>query len=79
MAGLEQSGYTRLYVLTSVRLARALLRVQVGFSEDAHKPEETGVWDLPGDCIPSWNWPVLPSMLGALSIALTSAAARLGC
>lgn len=62
MAGLELSGYTRLNVLISVRLAWALLRVQVGFSEDAQKPEETGVWDLPGDSMSSWNWPVLPSM-----------------
>lgn len=47
--------------LISARPAWVLLRVQEGFSE-AHKAEETRVWDFPGGRISSWNWPVLPSM-----------------
>lgn len=47
--------------LISARLAWVLLRVQGGFSE-AHKLEETRVWDFPGGCIFPGNWPVLPSM-----------------
>lgn len=61
LVGLEQSiqGYISLFLPGPPRL---FSEFQIGFSEEAYKSEETRVWGLPGDCVSSWNWPVLPSM-----------------
>lgn len=64
--------------LISARPAWALLRVQVGFSEDAHKAEDKGSGVFQGTVYLLGTGRCYPAWLGALSIALNLSSSKAG-